>query len=752
MSKEEYVEPPKKKKWSFLGIGLLIFTAFFIGLMFLIEAVIQPRESLTATILAYVLGIVSLAVFAILVRDKGKVSLSIPILLIVVFGSGYLFNYVIEAPVYNPFAPISERTEPIIGTIYALNETNPEMFAGSVSLEDIEKYSQLAFVGDLALALPMFIFGTLGLTWVTQIFTSALKIATIFESIFAALFIILGLILTPVIHLTLAGSVVVGTDMAPGAILLVDAFSVLFNDSSTPAEIQQALDSLYNASSYFNQTAETLKSMQSAGLITMAGFIPVLGSILTNAYWAALALAQLTQGIGPFAEGLFMIMGSIESFGDVFNGSFSIKAAPDGSETVKINAVNETAFNEVIDEIRVGVDYISNNTYLIDEALESLENVSIDDIRDDLLRLHWLLPPEAELAIVEYANIANMYLTDILNLITGVTTLLSKPTGSTDATLVHFFLGWINVLFAGTSIGEITAFNGTLENFDYAYGNFSIVDTELSTPEIQDIINGVGGNITIGKDFLGFTYDFTQVGIPFATLGQNLATGFTDMEGIIDIFDTTDYQNVTNYQAILDDTSAINVTLTSIEADAIAVNDSATVVYNKAQIEGYGFLSEFASGFAEVMIDFDMIQSIASTKYIANAMYYMVYSLQELSYTYGNVTEGETNFLALDYNATKNNFIAANESLNYAISNMTQSIFYMNQSIDAGMTQLESPRNTLIVIRDSLISVQAEMDTILTILALPDPSTQAAQFVTSVNNIFTILEDVNTELQTMSLS
>ena len=496
MSKEEYVEPTTKKKWSFWGIGLLIFTAFFIGLMFLLEAVVQPRESLTATILAYVLGIVILAVFAILVRDKGRVSLSIPILLIVVFGTGYLFNYVIEAPVYNPFAPISERTEPILGTIYALNETNPEMFTND-TLVQIEKYSKFAFVGDLALALPMFFFGTLGLTWVVQIFTTVPKIWTIFESIFAALFIILGLILTPIIHLTLAGAVVVGTDLAPGAMLLVDAFGVLFNETATPAEKQLALESLYNASTYFNQTAETLESLQKAGLIRMAGFIPFLGSILTNAYWASLALAQLSQGIGPFTEGLLSIMGSIESFSEVFNGTFSVKAAPDGSETVKINAINETAFNEAIDDIRVGVDYISNHTYLIDEALASLENVSIDDIRDDLLWLDWALPDVAEQAIVDYAALANTYLTDILDLITGVSTLLSKPTGSTDATLVHFFLGWINVLFAGTSIGEITAFNGTLENFDYAYGNFSLVDAELSTPEIQEIINRVGGNITL---------------------------------------------------------------------------------------------------------------------------------------------------------------------------------------------------------------------------------------------------------------
>ena len=129
----------------------------------------------------------------------------------------------------------------------------------------------------------------------------------------------------------------------------------------------------------------------------------------------------------------------------------------------------------------------------------------------------------------------------------------------------------------------------------------------------------------------------------------------------------------------------------------------------------------------------------------------MVYSLQELSYTYGNVTEGEANFYVPDYVAAENNFLAANESLNYAISNMTLSIFYMNQSVDAGMTQLVSPRDTLIVIRDSLTSVNTELDTILTIV-LPDPIAQAAQFVTSVNNIFTILEDVNTELQTMSLS
>ena len=116
------------------------------------------------------------------------------------------------------------------------------MFANG-TLEQIEKYSKFAFVGDLALGLPMFFFGTLGLTWVVQIFTTIPKIMTIFESIFAALFIILGLILTPIIHLTLAGAVVVGTDLAPGAMILVDAFNVLFNETATPAERQAAIDS-----------------------------------------------------------------------------------------------------------------------------------------------------------------------------------------------------------------------------------------------------------------------------------------------------------------------------------------------------------------------------------------------------------------------------------------------------------------------------------------------------------------------------
>ncbi len=750
MSKEEYVEPTTKKKWSFWGIGLLIFTAFFIGLMFLLEAVVQPRESLTATILAYVLGIVILAVFAILVRDKGRVSLSVPILLIVVFGTGYLFNYVIEAPVYNPFAPISERTEPILGTIYALNDTNPEMFPNG-TFEQIEKYSKFAFVGDLALAFPMFFFGTLGLTWVVQIFTTVPKIWTIFESIFAALFIILGLILTPIIHLTLAGAVVVGTDLAPGAMLLVDAFGVLFNETATPAEKQLALESLYNASTYFNQTAETLESLQKAGLIRMAGFIPFLGSILTNAYWASLALAQLSQGIGPFTEGLLSIMGSIESFSEVFNGTFSVKAAPDGSETVKINAINETAFNEAIDDIRVGVDYISNHTYLIDEALASLENVSIDDIRDDLLWLDWALPDVAEQAIVDYAALANTYLTDILDLITGVSTLLSKPTGSTDATLVHFFLGWINVLFAGTSIGEITAFNGTLENFDYAYGNFSLVDAELSTPEIQEIINRVGGNITLGKDFLGLTYDFTQIGIPFATLGQNLATGFTGMEAIIDIFETTDYQNVSNYQTILDDTEAINATLAGIVGDATDVNDSATIVYNKAQTNGYGFLSEFALQFAETMIQFDMINSIANTMYIASAMHFMIHSLEELSYTFLNVTEAQTNFGIADYTAAEYNILNASASLDNSVGNMTLAINNLDSSIAAGMTQLQDIRDSLVNIRTDLLTLDPHFTTILGILALPDPTTQAALFASTMSTILLILNDVNTELQTMSL-
>ncbi|MHA1199315.1 MAG: hypothetical protein ACTSQF_08225, partial [Candidatus Heimdallarchaeaceae archaeon] len=244
-------QPIKKRKWSFWGYGLLFFTVFYIALMFILEAALQPRESMTATIVAYIIGIIGLAIFAGLVRDKSRVLISIPLLLIIVFGTGYLFNYVAEAPVYNPLAPVSERTGTLLETAQVLNDT--ELIAGGLpeefNLETIEFWSQFAFVIDLIIALPLFIFGTLSLTWLVQIFTSALKILTILSIFFALVFFLIGLVVTPFLHLLFSSFIILGSDLLPGALYVMEGISIFTGDfgSLTQAEIDEAIAAFYNA-------------------------------------------------------------------------------------------------------------------------------------------------------------------------------------------------------------------------------------------------------------------------------------------------------------------------------------------------------------------------------------------------------------------------------------------------------------------------------------------------------------------------
>ena len=82
---------------------------------------------------------------------------------------------------------------------------------------------------------------------------------------------------------------------------------------------------------------------------------------------------------------------------------------------------------------------------------------------------------------------------------------------------------------------------------------------------------------------------------------------------------------------------------------------------------------------------------------------------------------------------------------------MTLAINNLDSSIAAGMTQLQDIRDSLVNIRTDLLTLDPHFTTILGILALPDPTTQAALFASTMSTILLILNDVNTELQTMSL-
>ncbi|MEE9410761.1 MAG: hypothetical protein V3V41_07520, partial [Candidatus Heimdallarchaeota archaeon] len=214
----------EKKKWSFLGWGLLFLAIWTIALMFILQAALQPADSFVATIIAYALGLLGLGIFAGLTRSKAKVLLAI-LLLIVLFGAGALLHY-LNAPIYNPLAPVSERVILLSDHVDDFSET--ELWENNVpaaivdNMDNIKRFSILAFFIDLVIMIPIMTFGMIGLTWIIQIFTQKPDWMLLLSGFFALVFFILGMIIAPTIHLLVAGVLDLGTNISIGAFYMID--------------------------------------------------------------------------------------------------------------------------------------------------------------------------------------------------------------------------------------------------------------------------------------------------------------------------------------------------------------------------------------------------------------------------------------------------------------------------------------------------------------------------------------------------
>ncbi|MCK5142009.1 MAG: hypothetical protein KAQ70_07435, partial [Candidatus Heimdallarchaeota archaeon] len=128
--------------------------------------------------------------------------------------------------------------------------------------------------------------------------------------------------------------------------------------------------------------------------------------------------------------------------------------------------------------------------------------------------------------------------------------------------------------------------------------------------------------------------------------------------------------------------------------------------------------------------------------------YYMFSGLSHLSYSFNNITAGYEDFNnTLFVPEAQDHFIAANTSLHASIIDLTEATYYMNQTESGGMTQLSGTRDAILGIRNSLYDTADEVNTILTIIALPDPLTQLATFQTAVNDIISAFAGVNIQLE-----
>ncbi|MHA1345504.1 MAG: hypothetical protein ACTSVO_14535 [Candidatus Heimdallarchaeaceae archaeon] len=753
---EEPQEDPVEsgKKWSYWGIGLLFFLVFFVALMFILEAAMQPRESFTSTLIAYILGIIGLAIFAGLVRDKSRVLISIPLLLIIVFGAGYLFNYVIAAPVYNPFAPVSERAVQLLDTVEEMEGTLTDMgIPADLNMDDIRYFSQFAFVIDLIIALPLFLFGTLSLTWMVQVFTIRPTLWTILSALFILVFFFIGLILTPFIHLLFSGVVVITSDVLPGALYLGQGFSIFADfENATQEDMDEAIASFYLASEYFQQSADNLYGLQQAGFIGISASIPVMGAFIENIYYVALAALHIASGLGPFANGTFFILEGMEDAMASFGEGGGFLRTKDGTVTQIESEINDTRFEEGIDKVNEGLLILGNSTDYIDDALEELNKVNVTDIAAATSELEGLgVPPEIAATILEQVDMIDSYLSIFEGAVRVIDVLLTKPSGSDSATLTHFLYGAYSLFKAGDVIGTTTTFYNESEGidtssyFDDASANFSIVYNELLDPEVQALANS---DTPILNSTVSFLTDMVGLTVPLCSLGGNIATVFFTMQDSMSVFDGTNYEDISDYSTLISSMDDLRTTTGDMAVDAYATDAQIADVRAKASNNTYGELSAPALSFTDQLIQFNLTQNVYNANNIANSFYYMFSGLSHLSYSFNNITAGQEDFDNTNYvPEAQDHFIVANSSLHASIIDLTTATYYMNQTEAGGMTQLSGTRDAILGIRNSLYDTLDEVETILTIIALPDPTTELATFQTAIADIISAFSGVNIQLE-----
>lgn len=746
MSKEEFepIDTPKKK-WSFWLIGTGFFIVYFIGLMFLLEATLKPRESVVGAVIAYLLGILGLVIFAILVRSKKKAAATIPLLLIIVFGGGYLFHYVIpNVPVYNPFAPISERTELVLDAFEGVGQVigNDSL---PVGIETIEKYSQYAFLIDLVMALPLFIFGTIALVWLVQIFTEKPKILTIFSSLFAVVFLIIGLIIFPYAQLMVAGVVDLGSNFIPGALYVQEGAMIFAElDTASQAEIDEAIAKFYKASEYFQESAESLQGLKTMGVFALASLIPYYGKslrVLTdNLYYMASATLELAGALGPFANGTFQVMDGLDDAMSALGGTPISPTSPEGISVQGFEDINDALFEQAILKIDQGILTLGDSIGALETAFAETENINLAEIYAALQDMG-IASEEIEGSLDLVDNYLSMF---GQGAITVLKALFTKPAGGNFATFTHFLYGAYNLFKVGNLVGDISAFNGTSQYFSEATDNFTLVYSQLNTADVLAVANS---DTPILNVTVSFVVDITGLSVSLCQFGTGVAQAFESLDGILDNLDIG-YENVITYPALISQVDDLVSITDDLAVTAALVDANVSNVHTKATNQEYGVMSDPALQFSDLLNQFDFTTNVGNANAIAHSFLHLFYAMKALRYTYNNVTAAFVDFGDTNYVDALTKFTDANSSLSEARYHISESITWMNQTQSlSGMIQLGPTLDALVDINTGLETVNTEIDIILGIDWVGNPGSAASIVADSVDNIMDALDKINEDLK-----
>lgn len=677
-------------KWSYFWWGSIFFVVWNIVLMFLLEFALHPRDSSVAGVLAYALGLMGLVIFVFLVRNINKIAWSLPLLILIVFGVS-IGLHALNAPIYNPLAPLGERANFAIDTIK--NSTN--LFTidgplfGNVTIETLEQWSLSVFVIDFIFALLMCFVGCLSLAWVFDLFTSEKKPSTPFLIVLGLVFFIIGLVISPIIHLSLAGAVDFGGHTLIGSNYLVGGYDILGDfENATQENINAAIAN-------FLLAAENIRNARSSFQMFsfLYGMFKVT-EVLTHVLDASLLLLS---GVEPVINGTFQIYQGFLDVAEALNQSFS---TPLPTSPLKQQVVNDTLFDKAINRVEEGLQYLGSSTESLSAAVEEITNANLTQITELIAKLPFETEPIQEYIVV---------IEDYINLFTDVPEiieiLVNKPTHSTItsrfATLTHFLYGAYNIIKATEEIGTNSDYSGTSIFFTNAISNFTLVYNQLEQTIVQQMIDS---DTIFFNATLSFLYDMTVLSADISSYGNDLGVVFQGLNDTVLYFDEG-YENITDYPTIIADVSSLVTISDSLRNTSIEIENARLDMNLKTSNGTYGVFKKPSQEIVDSLESFNLVENAENAYNIAESFFHLFTAMSNLKDSTNYIKIGAQQFNDTLYVAANNSFISANLTLYNAIVEMDLAISFMSQTAGGNMDQLQDTRMALITIRTTLLNV-----------------------------------------------
>lgn len=721
------------KKWSFFWWGCLFFLIWNILLMFILEPVLHPRDSFPAGIIAYSLGLFGLVVFALLVRSKKKFAIAFPILLLIVFGLSILFHFV-NAPIYSPLAPLGERAKFVIESIRSsTNFFDPEApLFGLITIETLELWSLSVFVADFVIALLIGFVGCLSLIWIVDLFTSEIKISTSFLIFLALVLFTIGLVISPIIHLGLAGFVDFGGNTLLGANQIWDGVDIMKNfDNATQEEINIVLEDFLLAAENFR------KAHQSISMFSFAyGFITITSALIQ--YLSASVI--LLNGIEPMINGSYQVFQGFKDVADALNYSSSTLLA---QGVKKQPQINDDLFNIGVNKVEEGLNELSTSIDLLATAFTEIETVNMTDILASLESLP--IPPGViESYISPYIFMVEDYVVSFADLPAVLEILVEKPIDNGNpsrfSTLTHFLYGAYNLIKAIEIIDDTSAYNGTSTLLDNALSNSTLVIDQLVKDEIQQMIVT---DTLFFSETLNFLFDMNSLVTDISYYGSNIGSVFEGLNNTVSYLGLG-YENITNYPEIQTELSTLVTDAENLNNTAYEIEGNITTVRTKSESDEYGVFTVPSQEILSALERFEFVTTVENSVNVAKALYHLFNGMSYLKDTNNNIKLGRQQFNDSFYLQANNSFIAANVSLTNSITEMDLAISYMTLA-EGEMQQLDESKIALETIKSTLVSTIVYFNNLLA-LALLGPAANPLDVAGNSTAIVDTLATVNGDL------